>query len=180
MTPISTDAKMAQAHRDALRIALQAQVRIDIPITDSMQLEITAWDGDSLRMNAPLAPNVNDKGCAFGGSLTSVMTLACWSLVKLALDQRDLVCDVYVQDSEVRYLAPVWEDFSAEARLAYGNSFDEFFGMLQSRGKARLSAHCEVRLSDGSVAASLNARFVALRRDPTVGATDGAQSKPAD
>ena len=179
MTPNNTDAMDAQARRDALRIALQEQVRVDIPITDWMQLEITAWDSDSLRMFAPLAPNVNDKGCAFGGSLTSVMTLACWSLVKLAMDQRGLVCDIYVQDSEVRYLAPVWEDFSAEARLAYGNAFDEFFATLESRGKARLSAHCEVRLADGSVAASLNARFVALRRDAVVAATDGAQSVSA-
>jgi thioesterase domain-containing protein len=80
------------------------------------------------------------------------------------MDQRGLGCDIYVQDSEVRYLAPVWEDFSAEARLAYGKNFEEFFSTLESRGRARLSAHCEVRLADGTVASSLNARFVALRQ----------------
>jgi thioesterase domain-containing protein len=164
MTPIEADAMEAQNHRDTLRKALEKQVRVDIPITDAMQLSIPSWDGDSLCMRAPLAPNVNDKGCAFGGSLTSVMTLACWCLVKLAMDQRGLGCDIYVQDSEVRYLAPVWEDFSAEARLAYGKNFEEFFSTLESRGRARLSAHCEVRLADGTVASSLNARFVALRQ----------------
>ena len=177
MTPSNTDAMKAQERRDALRISLQEQVRVDIPITAAMQLNLSAWDGDTLHMHAPLAPNVNDKGCAFGGSLSSVMTLACWSLVKLAMDERGLSSDIYVQDSEVRYLAPVWEDFSAVARLAYGNDFEEFFLMLESRGKARLSAHCEVRLTDGTVATSLNARFVALKRDPTVRATDGAQSE---
>ncbi|MGB0133027.1 YiiD C-terminal domain-containing protein [Dokdonella sp.] len=177
MTLIDTDATQAQRCRDTLRLALQKQVRIDIPITDAMQVDIAAWDGDSLRMTAPLIPNLNDKGCAFGGSLASVMTLACWCLVRLAMEQRGLSCDIYVQDSSVRYLAPVWEDFSAEARLAYSNTFDEFFSTLDSRGKARLSAHCEVRLADGSIASSLNARFVALRRSATVDPTDGAQSE---
>ena len=46
-----------------------------------MQLQIAAYDGDSLSLHAPLAANFNDKGCAFGGSLTSLMTLAggAWS-----------------------------------------------------------------------------------------------------
>lgn len=179
MTPIDTDTNETLLEPDTLRVALQKQFRVDIPITDAMQLEIRAWDGETLRMSAPLAPNINDKGCAFGGSLASVMTLACWCLVKLAMEQRGLSCDIYVQDSTVRYLAPVWEDFSAEARLAYSNTFDEFFSVLESRGKARLSAHCEVRLADGSVASSLNARFVALRPSATVDATDGAQSTTA-
>ena len=65
----------------------------------------------------PLAPNVNDKGCAFGGSLVSLMTLAGWALVELALRQRGEDCDVFVGESHVRYLAPVWDDFQAHARL---------------------------------------------------------------
>lgn len=176
MNPTGTDATNELLRRETMRLALQNQVRVDIPITDAMQLAITDWDGESLRMSAPLAPNVNDKGCAFGGSLASLMTLACWSLVKLSMEQRGLSGDIFVQDSTVRYLAPVWEDFSAEARLAYSDTFEEFFSVLESRGKARLSAHCEVRLADGSVAASLNARFVAKRSSAASEVIDGAQS----
>jgi len=151
-------------HRDALRRNLQQQLLIDIPITRAMQLEIAAWDGESLQMRAPLLPNVNDKGCAFGGSLVSVMTLACWSLIKLAADAREVACDIYVQDSSVRYLAPVWDDFTAVSRLAGNSPGDGFFGTLQSRGRARLSACCEIRLADGTIACTLEARFVALQR----------------
>lgn len=176
MSVTDTEGGETQQRRDSRRLALQSQVRIDIPITEAMQLRITAWDGNSLRISAPLEPNVNDKGCAFGGSLASVMTLACWCMVKLAMEERGLSGDIYVQDSTARYLAPVWADFSAEARLAYSDTFEEFFSTLEARGKARLSAHCEVRLADGSTASSLNARFVALRRGATVGADNGAQS----
>ena len=162
--------------RDSLRERIERQLLADIPLARAMQLRIGAWDGDSLRMNAPLLPNVNDKGCAFGGSLVSVMTLACWSLVRLAVEQAGEDCDIYVQDSSVRYLAPVWSDFSADTRLAPDQSWQGFFTTLNARGKARLSALCEIRLDDGVIASTLEARFVALRRNATAGAVDGAQS----
>ena len=142
----------------------------------AMQLAIAQWDGERVELHAPLAPNVNDKGCAFGGSLVSVMTLACWSLIRLAVEQAGEDCDIYVQDSTVRYLAPVWNDFSADARLADGQSWPAFFKALQARGKSRLSAHCEILLADGSIASTLEARFVALRRDATAAGADTAQS----
>ncbi len=106
------------------------------------------------------------------------MTLACWSLVKLAADERGMACDIYVQDSTVRYLAPLWEDFSAESRLADEHAFGDFFDTLAVRGKARLSAACDIRLADGTVACSLSARFVAMRRATTVAGANAAQSEP--
>jgi thioesterase domain-containing protein len=176
MTLPRIDAVAAQARRDCLRLAAQAKIINDIPLTRFMHLDIAAWDGDTLRMTAPLAPNINDKGCAFGGSLASIMTLACWSLIKLTADERALACDIYVQDSTVRYLLPLWEDFTAEARLADNQSLTGFFSTLVTRGKARLSMHCDIRLADGSVASSLNARFVALRSNATSNGLDAAQS----
>ena len=164
MTALKTPTDAHDMRRTALREAAQAQILDDIPLTRFMHLAISGWDGESLRMSAPLEPNVNDKGCAFGGSLASVMTLACWSLIKLAADERGLECDIYVQDSNLHYLAPVWEDFTAEARLVENQSFEAFFSTLGARGKARLAVHSAVRLADGTLACSLNARFVALRR----------------
>lgn len=148
---------------EALRQDVEDQLLLDIPLARAMQLRINAWDGDSLRMHAPLAPNINDKGCAFGGSLASIMTLACWSLIKLAAEQAGEPCDIYVQDSMVRYLSPIWSDFEAQSRLAPNQSWQTFFSTLHSRGKARLCVDCEICLADGTVAASLSARFVALR-----------------
>lgn len=165
-----------QAMRDLMRVALGQELMSDIPITQAMQMQIAAWDGESLSMAAPLGPNVNDKGCAFGGSLSSVMTLAGWALVQLAITEREMDCDIYVQDSTIRYLAPVWTDFVAEACLEPHINFSDFFSALNARGKARLSVRCEIRLPDGSIATSLTARFVALSRDHTPRVRNAAQS----
>ncbi|TAL75358.1 MAG: thioesterase [Rhodanobacter sp.] len=136
-----------------------------IPLARAMALELAAYDEHHLCLRVPLAPNVNDKGCAFGGSLASLMTLAGWGLVELALRARGEVCDVYVGESTVRYLQPVWADFSAEARLAEGADWARFFTTLAARGKARTEVSCCVPGADGKPAATLSARFVAKRHD---------------
>jgi thioesterase domain-containing protein len=136
----------------------------DIPLARAMELRAAAFDGEQLTLAAPLAPNRNDKGCAFGGSLVSLLTLAGWGLIELALRARGLKCEVFVQDSAVRYLAPVWEDFTAQARLDADQSLATFFEALDARGRARLAVACRVPLADGRDACVLNARFVAIRK----------------
>jgi thioesterase domain-containing protein len=134
----------------------------DIPLAQAMQLRVRDYDGDRLTLAAPLAPNINDKGCAFGGSLISLLTLAGWGLIVLRLRALNTRCDVYVQDSTVRYLAPVWEELMAEARLADGETWDEFTRALASRGRARLRVACRVPLASGADACTVEARFVAI------------------
>ncbi len=150
---------------DSAASSLLRFIRDEIPLARAMDLELSAHDDDRLVLRAPLAPNVNDKGCAFGGSLVSLMTLAGWGLVELALRRNDQDCDVFVGESTVRYLQPVWTDFHAEARLAPDADWTVFFDTLQARGKARVEVACQVPGTDGRPAATLAARFVAKRRD---------------
>jgi len=139
-------------------------IREKIPLARAMDLRLHHYDQDGLALAAPLAPNVNDKGCAFGGSLASLMTLAGWALVELELQRRGEDCDVFVGDSHGRYLEPVWDDLRAEARLAGGAGFTSFFETLAGRGKARIDVRCTVPGSGERPAATLEARFVAKRR----------------
>jgi len=158
-----TGLSMPSEH-DTASAALEREILTQIPLARAMSLTVDAYDGDSLTLSAPLAPNVNDKGCAFGGSLVSLMTLAGWGLVKLGLDRLGKSCDIYVQDSDVRYLAPVWDDFVATARLVDRESFASMLETLAARGRARTRVRCLVPLPDGTAAATLEARFVAIER----------------
>jgi thioesterase domain-containing protein len=148
---------------EAIR-TLETAVLAQIPLARAMQLRLRDYDGDRLTIAAPLAPNINDKGCAFGGSLVSLLTLAGWGLIVLKLRALGSACDVYVQDSAVRYLAPVWDDFIAQARLAEGESWETFAATLAARGRARLTVDCRVPLADGADACTLQARFVAISK----------------
>ena len=92
---------------------LERELLDEIPLARAMALTVAGYDGATLALAVPLGPNGNDKGCAFGGSLASLMTLAGWGLVHLALKARGHAADIYVQDSTIHYLAPVWQDFGA-------------------------------------------------------------------
>lgn len=156
----STSAQPTEPSSDDLAAALAR-----IPLTLSMRVGIQAFDGRELTLEAPLAPNVNDKGCAFGGSLVSLMTLAGWGLVLLRLGEAGRDCDIYVQDSNTRYLEPLWGDLRAHARIAGDDGeWDTFAASLATRGRGRIRIACRVATQSGSDACTLDARFVAIAR----------------
>lgn len=151
--------KEPMAETEALR-ALEAHYRAMPPVA-AMRISIAGYDGGRLRLHAPLPLHVNDKGCAFGGSLASLMTLAGWGSAMLRLGDLGADAEVYVQDSQIRYLAPVWQDIDVLAWPPEEEG-DAFLQAYRERGRARTQVRAECRLADGTVAASLEARFVAI------------------
>lgn len=155
-------------HSDALQ-------RLDhhyqsMPPVAAMDLRIAGYDGHRLQLHAPLARHVNDKGCAFGGSLASMMTLASWGLVSLRLEDAGIDADVFVADSQIRYLAPLFADLDVHAELAPDSSWDVFIATLRERGRARASLLARAVLpasAPGDSVASateFTARYVAIAR----------------
>jgi thioesterase domain-containing protein len=139
-------------------------MRDEIPMARAMDIRLGDSNADHLTLLAPLQPNVNDKGSAFGGSLVSVMTLNGWALVELALRGRGEDCDLFVGESSVHYLTPVLQDFRSDAKLSAHADWPTFFRTLNNRGKARIEVNCAVPGDHGKPAATLCARFVAKRR----------------
>jgi thioesterase domain-containing protein len=134
-----------------------------MPPVAAMQLHATACDGDRLRLQAPLAANVNDKGCAFGGSMASAMTLAGWGLLMAKLDAAGLPCEVYVADSHLRYLKPLYSDLVAEAWLEPGLDWDVVLRSVRERGRGRAGIVARVLDADGTAVAEFSGRFAAMR-----------------
>ena len=145
--------------------ALDAHYR-SMPPVAAMGIAIAGRDveADTLTLRAPLALNVNDKACAFGGSLVSLLTLAGWGLVTLRCHQLGIDADVFVADSEIRYLAPLYADLRATAALADGSGWAPFDQALRSRGRARVRIAASVPLPDGGIATTLRAGYAAIAR----------------
>ena len=142
--------------------ALNASFR-SMPPVAAMQIRAVSCNGERIYLHAPLAANVNDKQCAFGGSLASVMTLAGWSLLSWRLARAGITAEVYVADSRVRYLAPLQEDLLGEACFDEGEDWNGFLRCFRDRGRARIGVTACVRDGAGRVVADLTARFAALR-----------------
>jgi len=131
-----------------------------MPPVAAMGIRIVGYDNGALRLTAPAAANVNDKGNAFGGSLASVMTLACWGLVSLRLSLAGREAGVYVADSSIRYRAPVYGALDTSARAAPGEDWEAFLEQFDKRGRARVTIRAQI---EGG-AAELEGRFVALAK----------------
>ena len=140
-----------------------------MPPVAAMQLRIAGFDGRCLRLHAPLSVHVNDKGCAFGGSLASMMTLASWGVVSMLVERAGLAADVYVADSQVRYLAPLFGDLDVAAEPAGEADVAEFIDTLRTRGRARLPLVARAARPEGGIAADFTARYVAITREPAPG-----------
>lgn len=137
-----------------------------MPPVRAMGVEVLDFDGEVLRLRAPLDANVNDKACAFGGSLCGLMTLAGWGLATLRLGRAGHEPDVFVADSEVRYLAPLYSDLVAEARLAQGQSWGAVIAAFAERGRTRVTLDARVRLPGGEPACTLVGRYAIMTPRP--------------
>ncbi|MGB3393771.1 MAG: YiiD C-terminal domain-containing protein [Stenotrophomonas sp.] len=131
-----------------------------MPPVVAMGIRIAGYDNGALRLTAPAAANVNDKGNAFGGSLASVMTLAGWGLVSLRLSLAGRAAGVYVADSSIRYRAPVYGALDTSAWAAPGEDWETFLEQFDKRGRARMTIRAQI---EGG-AAELEGRFVALAK----------------
>lgn len=139
-----------------------------MPPVALMQLRIVGYDGHRLQLHAPLDVHVNDKGCAFGGSLASMMTLASWGVVSLLVERAGLHADIYVADSQIRYLAPLFADLDIVAEPAADADPHAFIATLRTRGRARLGLLARAALPDGGIATDFAARYVAILKPQSV------------
>lgn len=110
----------------------------EIPLTAAMQIDSVDFDGQTLSLHAPLAPNLNDKGTGFAGSTSGLATLSGWCIITLWLRVRGIEADVMIARSEVEYLAPLTEDLQTSVSLPEPEVLASFEAGLKQRGRARL------------------------------------------
>jgi thioesterase domain-containing protein len=134
---------------EALRSFLEETFHNDIPITRAMEIRVLRYNGTSLVLGAPLEPNMNDKGTAFGGSLFSLLVLAAWGLIHLKLKEEGITGDIMIHESTVSYSQPITGDWEAACRLPEGKEFAGFIERLRDMGRARLTLEVQIMAGSG-------------------------------
>ena len=135
-----------------------------MPPVAALGLRVQSLDDAALKLAAPLALNVNDKGCAFGGSLASLLTLAAWGALETTLRRAGIDADVYVADSRIVYAAPLYADLIAEAALPDAHALAALRSKLDRRGRGGIELRAEARCPEGRVVATLEGRYAAVLR----------------
>lgn len=134
-----------------------------IPISAAMDIHVEVASPARILLSAPLGPNVNHRGTAFGGSIASLAVLAGWSWLWVVLRERAVLPELVIQNSHTDYLRPIEGEFAAELRPPTDEAFALFLRGLEEHGKGRIELRVEV-LGAGEIAARFTGTYVALAR----------------
>lgn len=141
---------------------LEAYLYQHIPLSKHLGVRVEHADIESVRLIAPLEPNLNHRMTGFGGSISAVAILAGWSILWCRLRERTGGHNIVIQRNSIDYLAPVTSDFTAICEAPSASHWQRFERAFDQRGRSRIELDVEVRVAD-TLAARFTGRFVALR-----------------
>lgn len=136
-----------------MKTLLESIVPSQIP-----DIEVAGWDGARVKLAAPRAKNLNEKGTPFAGSIDAMLNPAGWNALTPALHDAGIEAEVMITRSETEYTCPVRGDMSATAEIPSGER-PRRLDALMSKAKCRIPLHCRVSTGD----ASISAQFAVFR-----------------
>ena len=142
---------------------LQERIDREIMLAKPMGVIVESANDSGLILRAPLAPNANHKGTAFGGSLYSLAVLTGWAWLTRFLATRKLDAEAVIQESRMRFLKPVHGEMRSCLEIPADADVDRFQKMLEraDRGRIRL----QVKMHEGSaLATAFDGLFAAAMR----------------
>lgn len=142
------------------RAELESYLHDKIPLARAMGVRVEAGAPASLVLTAPLEPNHNHLGTAFGGSLSAVATLAAYAMLWVELGDR--TGHIVVHRSEIVYHRAVRGEIRAICRRPSDAELAEFRRQFAATGKARIRLGATIEHA-GRVCVEFAGDFVALR-----------------
>lgn len=160
MTPPSG----APTHRDGSHLDhIRHKLRSQVPLIAHMGVDVISWDGRTVVVEAPLAPNLNTHGTAFGGSLYNVAAMTGWSAVHLTLMDAGHSPGVWVVKGEIEYKTPVRGTLRGMATVSEATRAQL---LADYAGKGRAKVNVDVLIREGHQdAVVFRGLFAAMREE---------------
>ncbi|QLI82827.1 YiiD C-terminal domain-containing protein [Chitinibacter fontanus] len=132
-----------------LKSLLKKTLHEEIPLTREICISVITASPQLIELSAPLAPNINHKCTAFGGSLYAVAVLAGWSMVFARLHAAGLHAHIVIQDAQIEYLLPVVETINARCELVSNVEFDRCLKLFSRKGRGRIALDVQIVTQQG-------------------------------
>lgn len=133
-----------------------------IPLTRAMGLRAVEASAQRLVLEAPLEPNRNHLGTAFGGSLHALPTLACYGALWMVLRDAGIDGHVVVKRSQALYRTAVTGPLRATCERPSAALVTDFLASLRRNKKARMELQAIVEGPNGKAAVEFDGSFVAV------------------
>lgn len=143
---------------------LQELLHQQIPMAHALQVKVANLTSDMVELTAPLAPNGNHMGTAFGGSLGAIAILSCYAWLFNRLDDGGKECHVLIKSSHMDYIKPVTGDLHARCVFKNEAEIERVLQQFSRKGTARLYLEAEVIDAQKQVLCHFRGEFVARRK----------------
>tara|TARA_B100001063_G_scaffold137031_1_gene128078 strand:- start:4004 stop:4444 length:441 start_codon:yes stop_codon:yes gene_type:complete len=139
---------------------LEKKLHKEIPLTKLMKLKINTYNEKELITSAPLNININDKGTAFGGSLSTMTIISSWSLCwliskELGIDSKNIV----VIKNENSYLKPVRKDIICHTQKPSKEEISILKEKIDKKGSASIKINSKI-IEDNEICVKFEGIYV--------------------
>lgn len=145
---------------------LQKYLREKIPLVKALKAEIREIHPDCVELWAPLAPNHNHMGSAFGGSISALLILGGYTWLYQFMLERGYDVHVILKSCEIDYKFPIEENLQIFARSPQKDELEKFLKSFQRKGLGRITIESEIKIG-GRKAAVLSGEYVVKSSDAT-------------
>jgi len=139
---------------------LQNKLHYEIPLTKVMNITIKDYNKETLITSAPLDININDKGTAFGGSLSTMTIISSWSLCWLITNELGFEnSNIVVIKNTNSYKRPVTKDINCVTIKPREDEIKTLKSKLQSKGSASIKIKSFI-IEDGEECVTFEGYYV--------------------
>ncbi len=141
--------------------AFVKRIHCEVPLTKQMQWQVKSITKQKLIANAPLQPNINDKGTFFGGSSAALMTISGWAWVKFQLESLEINHDVVIHHSHMRWKKPQTKTMSIQVLPEKQVHWPSIVKQLQQGNKAPIKVVCQ-GFQENTITTEMKATYAIL------------------
>jgi thioesterase domain-containing protein len=123
---------------------VQHRIISEFALARHLGIVVERADDLGVVLAAPLVPNANYQGTAFGGSLFALAVLAGWAWITRYLEAGQLAADAVIQESTIRYLAPVRGVLRATLTPPRAEHVERFRKMLLRARRGRIGLKVDI------------------------------------
>jgi len=141
--------------------SLEEYLHAHIPLSKAMGVKAIEASINSVKLSAPLSPNINHRETVFGGSASAVAILSAWSLLYLRLKNENINSRIVIQRSTMIYERPITDMFTASSGVPEPSDWFKFLATLKRKHRARVKVNSILHCNNEKVG-EFEGDFVAL------------------
>ncbi len=124
---------------------LQNKLYNEIPLTKLMEIKIQDYNESELITTAPLSININDKGTAFGGSLSTITIISAWSLCWLISKELGFNSNnIVIIKNETNFRKPVTKDIVCHTKKPSNEEIEILKNKLLTKKSASIRIESQI------------------------------------